>query len=102
MCYCTDFAFFLKFIIYFWHKRQKKKRKKIHCQNKENKTIWEWKFAITYPNVDCPSACLCSSKAKSDVEVEHAGLCQVMNWCIKIIVMQVCNRYQPHFNIFML
>jgi len=61
----------------------KKKRKKIHCKTKENKTIWEWKFAITYPNVDCPSACLCSSKAKSDVEVEHAGLCQVMNSCIK-------------------
>lgn len=26
---------------------------------------------------------LCSSKAKSDEDVEHAGICQVMNWCIK-------------------
>jgi hypothetical protein len=42
-------------------------------------------FAITYPKVICPSACLCSSKAKSDVDVEHAGICQVMNWCIKAL-----------------
>ncbi len=65
--------------------QMEKKRKKIHCKTRENKTIWEWMFTITYTKVVCPSACLWSSKAKSDVDVEHASICQVMNWCIKTL-----------------
>jgi hypothetical protein len=99
MCYRTDFA--LKHFIFIFL-AQMGKKKFNPLQNKENKTIWTWMFAITYPKVICPSARSWSSKAKSDVDVKHAGNCQVMNWCIKIIAMQVRKRYQPCFNIFML